>query len=80
VLVDHKVSSTGVVIGYYEPAGEIVTGSFALLPNFCLRVAAVSAEGLHEGQFSLFGPAGYGLGRDMQDVRYLCGPKVARVP
>ena len=27
-LVDSKVSSTGVVIGTYEPAGEIVTGSF----------------------------------------------------
>lgn len=29
-LVDSTVSSTGVVIGTYEPAGEIVTGSFAL--------------------------------------------------
>jgi dihydrofolate reductase len=29
-LVDSKVSSTGAVIGTYEPAGEIVTGSFAL--------------------------------------------------
>ena len=29
-LVDHKVSTTGVTIGTYEPAGEIVTGSFAL--------------------------------------------------
>jgi dihydrofolate reductase len=29
-LVDHTVSTTGVVIGTYEPAGEIVTGSFAL--------------------------------------------------
>jgi dihydrofolate reductase len=28
-LVDSQVSSTGVVIGTYEPAGEIVTGSFA---------------------------------------------------
>ncbi len=28
-LVDSKVSTTGVVIGMYEPAGEIVTGSFA---------------------------------------------------
>jgi dihydrofolate reductase len=28
-LADSKVSSTGVVIGTYEPAGEIVTGSFA---------------------------------------------------
>jgi dihydrofolate reductase len=28
-LVDHKVSSTGVVMGTWEPAGEIVTGSFA---------------------------------------------------
>jgi dihydrofolate reductase len=28
-LVDHKVSSTGVTIGTYEPAGELVTGSFA---------------------------------------------------
>jgi dihydrofolate reductase len=27
-LVDSKVSSTEVVIGTYEPAGEIVTGSF----------------------------------------------------
>jgi len=27
-LVDSKVSSTGVVIGTYEPAGGIVTGSF----------------------------------------------------
>jgi dihydrofolate reductase len=29
-LVDSKVSTTGVVIGTYEPAGEIITGSFAL--------------------------------------------------
>ena len=28
-LVDSKVSSTGVVIGTYEPAGELVAGSFA---------------------------------------------------
>jgi dihydrofolate reductase len=28
-LVDTKVSTTGVVIGTYEPAGEAVTGSFA---------------------------------------------------
>ena len=27
-LLDSKVSTTGVVIGTYEPAGEIVTGSF----------------------------------------------------
>jgi dihydrofolate reductase len=29
-LVDYKVSTTGVAIGTYEPAGEIVTGSFGL--------------------------------------------------
>jgi dihydrofolate reductase len=29
-LLDTKVSTTGVVIGTYEPAGEIVTGSFAM--------------------------------------------------
>jgi dihydrofolate reductase len=29
-LVDSAVSTTGVVIATYEPAGEIVTGSFAL--------------------------------------------------
>ena len=29
-LVDSKVSTTGVMIGTYEPAGEIVTGSFTL--------------------------------------------------
>jgi dihydrofolate reductase len=29
-LVDSTVSTTGVVIGTYEPVGEIVTGSFAL--------------------------------------------------
>ena len=29
-LADSKVSTTGVVIGTYEPAGEIVTGSFPL--------------------------------------------------
>ena len=29
-LVDSKTSTTGVVIGTYEPAGRIVTGSFAL--------------------------------------------------
>jgi dihydrofolate reductase len=29
-LVDSKVSTTGVVIATYVPAGEIVTGSFAL--------------------------------------------------
>jgi dihydrofolate reductase len=28
-LVDSTVSSTGVVIGTYEPAGDLVTGSFA---------------------------------------------------
>ena len=28
-LVDSKVSTTGVLMGTYEPAGEIVTGSFA---------------------------------------------------
>ena len=27
-LVDQKVATTGVVIGKYEPAGEIVPGSF----------------------------------------------------
>jgi hypothetical protein len=27
-LVDSKVSTTGVVMGTYEPAGEVVTGSF----------------------------------------------------
>lgn len=29
-LVDSTVSTTGVVIGTYEPAGELVTGTFAL--------------------------------------------------
>jgi dihydrofolate reductase len=29
-LVDSKVSTTGVVIGTYAPAGKIITGSFAL--------------------------------------------------
>jgi dihydrofolate reductase len=29
-LVDSTVSTTGVIIGTYEPAGEIVTGTFAL--------------------------------------------------
>ena len=29
-LVDNRLSSTGVVMSTYEPAGEIVTGSFAL--------------------------------------------------
>ncbi|MEX0988920.1 MAG: dihydrofolate reductase family protein [Actinomycetota bacterium] len=29
-LVDSTISTTGVVIGTYEPAGEVVTGSFAL--------------------------------------------------
>ncbi len=28
-LVDSTISTTGVVIGTYEPAGEVVTGSFA---------------------------------------------------
>jgi hypothetical protein len=27
-LVDSKVSATGVFMGTYEPAGEVVTGSF----------------------------------------------------
>jgi len=31
-LVDSKVSTTGVVISTYVPAGELVTGSFALEP------------------------------------------------
>ncbi len=29
-LLDSTVSTTGVIIGTYEPAGEVVTGSFAL--------------------------------------------------
>ena len=29
-LVESQVSTTGVVIGIYQPAGQIVTGSFAL--------------------------------------------------
>jgi dihydrofolate reductase len=29
-LIDIRVSTTGVFIGTYEPAGEVVTGSFAL--------------------------------------------------
>ena len=29
-LVESTVSTTGVVIGTYEPAGELVTGSFPL--------------------------------------------------
>ena len=29
-LVDSRVSTTGVFIGTYEPAGDVVTGSFAL--------------------------------------------------
>ena len=29
-LVDSEISTTGVVMGRYEPAGEIVTGSFGL--------------------------------------------------
>ena len=29
-LVDNVVSSTGVVMSTYQPAGELVTGSFAL--------------------------------------------------
>ena len=28
-LIDSKISTTGVVIGTYEPGGELVTGSFA---------------------------------------------------
>jgi len=28
-LIDRKISTTGVVIGTYEPGGELVTGSFA---------------------------------------------------
>jgi dihydrofolate reductase len=28
-LIDSVVSTTGVVIGTYEPAGELVTGSFS---------------------------------------------------
>ncbi len=27
-LVDSKVSTTGVFMGTYEPAGEVITGSF----------------------------------------------------
>jgi hypothetical protein len=29
-LVDSVTSTTGVMMGTYEPAGEVVTGSFAL--------------------------------------------------
>jgi dihydrofolate reductase len=29
-LIDHKVSTTGVMLGVYRPAGEVVTGSFPL--------------------------------------------------
>jgi dihydrofolate reductase len=32
-LVESKVSTTGVVIGTYEPAGDIVSGSFAAAPS-----------------------------------------------
>jgi dihydrofolate reductase len=32
-LVDSKVSTTGVTIGTYEPAGELVTGTFGATPE-----------------------------------------------
>ena len=31
-LVDSKISTTGVIIATYEPAGELKTGTFALQP------------------------------------------------
>jgi hypothetical protein len=46
-LVDHKVSTTGVVIGTYEPAGGIVTGSFAPEEQ---RPPAVGLEGVTGGR------------------------------
>jgi dihydrofolate reductase len=46
-LVDSKVSSTGVVIGTYEPAGEIVAGSFAL--EWLASAPTVSSAGFRGG-------------------------------
>jgi dihydrofolate reductase len=43
-LVESKVSTTGVVIGTYEPAGEIVTGSFAPYGTEPLRIASRGTE------------------------------------
>jgi hypothetical protein len=40
-------------------------------------VAAVTTEGLQEGQLAFLGPAGHGLGRHVQDIGDLGGPEVA---
>ena len=64
-LVDSKVSTTGVVIGTYEPAGEIVTGSFALdLPQACrgpIGVRCANTPRLVGGMFSELPVQGNGL-------------------
>jgi dihydrofolate reductase len=44
-LVDSKVSTTGVVIGTYEPAGEIVTGSFCAGTDLAQRHSPSRAGG-----------------------------------
>jgi hypothetical protein len=40
-------------------------------------VAAMAAQGLHEGQLALLGPTRHGLGRHRQDLGHLGGPQVA---
>ena len=47
-LADHTVSTTGVVIGTYEPAGESVTGSFAPAEQ---RPQVVGLEGVTGGRY-----------------------------
>src|SRR5215217_4303640 len=51
--------------------------SFSQAADLGFWIAAVTPEGLQEGQLAFLGPAGHGLGRDMQDVGHLGGPEVA---
>jgi dihydrofolate reductase len=47
-LVDHKVTSRGVIIARYERAGAVVTGDFAMDPPTATEVARRERM-LHEG-------------------------------
>jgi hypothetical protein len=53
-LADSKVSTTGVVMGTYKPAGEVVTGSFCPGPTPCAlasaRCSTIRASRLRQGE------------------------------
>src|SRR5215211_3257657 len=51
--------------------------SFSQAADLGFWIAAVTPEGLQEGQLAFLGPAGHGLGRDVQEVGHLGGMEVA---